>query len=415
MRNPILFFTLLTFLILAIDIYTYQAIKAAFKNWSIDRQQAIKIIHYSISALVIISALSWPYVKFFHTPGFFRTYFFAIVFLIYFSKVFILLFLLIEDFFRIIQWMFKFFQPKYEFSGDTISRNQFVSRIALFFGLLPLVVGINGMISNAYNYRFRRIKVYLPDLPEGFENLKIIQLSDIHSGSFTRTKPIESAIEKINNEAADFIFFTGDLVNNIADELKPYQKIFSQLKAKEGIYSVLGNHDYGDYFKWKDKAEKKANFQQLLSMQKEMGWRLLMDEHVLLNRGGDSIAIIGVQNWSAKMNFPKYGDLQKAYSGCEEAKVKFLLSHDPSHWDAEIKPKFPDIDFTFSGHTHGAQLGVEIPGIRWSPSKYFYKQWADLYQDAQQYLYVNRGFGFIGYPGRIGIMPEVSIFEFHKS
>jgi uncharacterized protein len=281
--------------------------------------------------------------------------------------------------------------------------------------LMPFVFGVHGMISNAYNYQFRRIRLKLPNLPDAFKGLKIIQLSDIHSGSFTATEPIMRAIEKINNEQPDLIFFTGDLVNNVAKEMEPYIDIFSKLQAKEGVYSILGNHDYGDYMRWEHPDDKLKNFEYLKDIQKQMGWNLLLDENRLLQRGNDSLAIIGVQNWSSKMRFPKYGDLAKAVRGTETASVKLLLSHDPSHWDAQVCTEYPDIDATFSGHTHGAQFGVEIPGFKWSPSQYFYEQWAGLYQKANRYLYVNRGFGFIGYPGRVGILPEVTIFELHKA
>jgi predicted MPP superfamily phosphohydrolase len=181
------------------------------------------------------------------------------------------------------------------------------------------------------------------------------------------------------------------------------------------VFSVLGNHDYGDYYRWDSPEDKVANLQLLKDIQNEMGWQLLLDENRIIKRGNDKIAVLGVQNWSSKMRFPKYGNLEKTYKGCEDAPVKLLLSHDPSHWDAQVKPNFPDIDITFSGHTHGAQVGVEIPGIRFSPSQLFYKQWADLYQSGKQYLYVNRGFGFIGYPGRVGIMPEITVFELYNA
>lgn len=417
MRNPVQFLAIVTVLVLVIDFYAFQAFKTAFKDSSEQTQKIVKWAYWGFTAIVLIIFISSSFLNSFKQPSGIRMYFIAVIMLLLVSKLFIIFFLLIDDISRLFRWVFSLFQKQEALpsSGTSISRYKFISQVAIFVGLLPLVLGLDGMIRNAYNYKYRRIKIKLPNLPESFNGLKIIQLSDIHSGSFTDDKPIIKAIEKINKEEADLIFFTGDLVNNLATEVEPYKDIFGKLRAKEGVFSILGNHDYGDYVKWDSKEAKQANLTQLKQHQKDMGWQLLLDENKLLQRGEDSLAIIGVQNWSTKMHFPKYGNLSKAVAGSEKAAVKLLLSHDPSHWDAQIKPEFNDIDITFSGHTHGAQLGVEIPGWRWSPSKYIYKQWADLYQEGKQYLYVNRGFGFIGYPGRVGIMPEVTIIELQRA
>ncbi len=416
MRNPALFYAIVTIVVLVIDVYAFQAIKIAFKDYSASIQTTVKYVYWLFTAIVLLSVYSITFMEAFHMPRVFRTYYYAVLLLFMLSKVFIVAFLLVDDIGRIIRWGVQLFQnDKTQVSGNGISRLKFISQLGIFFGLLPLVLGTYGMVSGAYNYQVRRIRLKLPNLPDSFNGLKVIQLSDIHSGSFTTKKPLLKAIETINNEAADLIFFTGDLVNNVATEMLPYKDIFGKMKAKEGVFSVLGNHDYGDYYQWNSKEEKVANLDLLKNIQREMGWQLLLDENRLIQRGNDSIAILGVQNWSSKMRFPKYGNLQKTYAGAEKASVKLLLSHDPSHWDAQIKPQFPDIDVTFSGHTHGAQVGVEIPGIKWSPSKYFYEQWADLYNEGKQFLYVNRGFGFIGYPGRIGILPEITVFELYNS
>jgi predicted MPP superfamily phosphohydrolase len=415
MRNPLLFYVIVTVVVLLIDVYAFQAVKTASKDYSAHTRNIVKYGYWLFTAVLLLSVYSVTFMDAFHLPRIFRTYYYAVLLLIMVSKLFIVFFLILDDAGRGVRWATQFFQQETGRSGNGISRSKFISQLAIFVGLLPLVLGTHGMISGAYNYQVRRVRMKLPNLPDSFNGLKVIQLSDIHSGSFATTKPLIKAIDIINKEAADMIFFTGDLVNNVATEMIPYKDIFGQLKAKEGVFSVLGNHDYGDYFRWDNKEEKTANLQLLKDIQKEMGWQLLLDENRMIQRGNDKIAVLGVQNWSSKMNFPKYGNLEKTYKGCEDAPVKLLLSHDPSHWDAQIKPQFPDIDVTFSGHTHGAQLGVEIPGIRWSPSKYFYEQWADLYQSGKQYLYVNRGFGFLGYPGRIGIMPEITVFELHNS
>jgi predicted MPP superfamily phosphohydrolase len=241
--------------------------------------------------------------------------------------------------------------------------------------------------------------------------LKIIQLSDIHVGSLSNPAAVGRGIDRILAEQPDLILFTGDLVNNLASEVGDYQAVFGRLKAPMGVFSVLGNHDYGDYAGWESAEAKKANLDRLKQIQKEMGWRLLMNEHVLLEKGGEQIALLGIENWSAKARFPKYGQMDLAYPGTQHIPFKILMSHDPSHWDAEVRPRYPDIDLMLSGHTHGMQFGFELPGLRWSPVRFLYKQWAGLYEEGRQRLYVNRGYGFIGYPGRFGILPEITVIE----
>jgi hypothetical protein len=246
-------------------------------------------------------------------------------------------------------------------------------------------------------------------LPEPFKGLRIVHISDIHSGSFTNKEAVEKGVQKILDTKPDLILFTGDLVNDAAEEMNEYKDVFAKLNAPLGVYSTLGNHDYGDYKTWPSEADKVANLDRLKAVHAEMGWKLLMNEHVMLERDGDRIAVIGIENWGAK-GFVQHGRLDLAYAGSEQVPFKILMSHDPSHWDAQVK-QYDDIHLTLSGHTHGMQFGVEIPGLRWSPIKYFYKQWAGLYEDGAQKLYVNRGFGFIGYPGRVGIMPEITVIN----
>jgi len=218
-------------------------------------------------------------------------------------------------------------------------------------------------------------------------------------------------VEKILEEKPDLVLFTGDLVNDMASEMKNYMDVFSRLNAPMGVFSTLGNHDYGDYVQWPSMEAKKENLERLKNVHGELGWRLLMNEYVELTRGDEKIALLGIENWSAKARFPKYGDLKKAYEGSSSYPFKILMSHDPSHWDAQVRPLYPDIDLMLSGHTHGMQFGVEIPGFRWSPVQYIYKQWAGLYEEGNQKLYVNRGYGFLGYPGRVGILPEITVLE----
>jgi len=264
---------------------------------------------------------------------------------------------------------------------------------------------------NKYRYHVNRLRMSFKNLPAGFKGMRIVHISDIHSGSFTDKEAVANGVKKILKEKPDMILFTGDLVNDRASEMKDYMDVFSQLKAPMGVYSTLGNHDYGDYVQWASIEAKRENLEQLKQVHKNMGWRLLMNEHVVLEKGSDRIALLGIENWGAKGNFAKYGKMEHAYPGSEKYPFKILMSHDPSHWDAEVPTKYVDIDLTLAGHTHGMQFGLELPGFKWSPVQYMYKQWAGLYEAGDQKLYVNRGYGFLGYPGRIGILPEITVIE----
>jgi uncharacterized protein len=329
-------------------------------------------------------------------------------------KLFAAIFFLIDDIRRGIQWLAGKVFSRQTNGGETgdekIGRSVFLSWLGLAVGgtlFSSLLIGF----TNKYNYKVKRVALKYPNLPESFRGLKIVQLSDIHCGSFTNPAEVAKGIELANSLDPDLIVFTGDLVNNTASELKGYDKIFSGLKAPLGVYSIFGNHDYGDYFKWGSADEKIQNLESLKNIQASMGWNLLLDQHVVLEKNDEKIALIGIQNWSALSNFPKYGNLAKAWEGTKDLPFKILLSHDPTHWDAEVRAKFPDIDLTLAGHTHGMQFGVEIPWFRWSPVQYVYKQWMGLYEEGRQKLYINRGYGFIGYPGRVGILPEITLIE----
>jgi len=223
---------------------------------------------------------------------------------------------------------------------------------------------------------------------------------------------VNKGIDLLLAQQPDIIFFTGDLVNNSAEEMSNYMDVFSHVSAPLGVYSILGNHDYGDYEEWESEEAKSANLRRIKEIHGELGWRLLLDEHIYIEKGDHKIALIGVENWGA--GFHQIGDLSAAYNGCE-ASVKLLLSHDPTHWDEEVRKLYKDIDITFSGHTHGAQMGIETGGFKWSPISLRYEKWAGLYQEEQQYLYINRGYGFLGYPGRIGIWPEITVMTLNKA
>ena len=295
-------------------------------------------------------------------------------------------------------------------SGQKMTRSEFLSRTGVIVATAPVVMLSKGIISGAYDYQLREVALTIPNLPKAFHGLRIGQLSDIHSGSFFNPTAVKGGVEMLLKAKPDLIAFTGDLVNDRADEMADYQRIFAQVKAPLGVYSVLGNHDYGDYTSWPSAQAKARNLQHIKDLQRAMGWRLLLNEHELLTQGGEQLAIIGVENWGAG-RFVKHGDLQQAAQGTEQAATKILLSHDPSHWDAQVRPQYADIDLTLAGHTHGMQMGIEVGSFKWSPSQYIYEQWAGLYQKGPQQIYVNRGFGYHGFPGRVGILPEVTILE----
>jgi hypothetical protein len=335
------------------------------------------------------------------------------------SKLIGSFFIALDDIIRFFRWVSSYiFKPSEVVTNSAavnphaISRLRFLNVIAVTMAAIPFSSFIYGMVKGAFDYKIHKVKVVLPNLPSEFNGLKIVQISDIHSGSFVSTSPLETAVKMIQEQNADIIFFTGDLVNNESKETTPFIEVLSKINAPMGVFSTLGNHDYGDYVTWESQVAKEKNLQDLKDIHAKLGWKLMMNEHVSLKKGESEIALIGIENWGGNLNFPKYGDMKKAHAGTEKYPVKLLLSHDPSHWNMQVTEEFKDVDITFSGHTHGFQFGIEIPGlIKWSPSQFVYKQWAGLYSKNDQHLYVNRGLGFLGYPGRVGIMPEITVME----
>lgn len=399
-----------------LDLYFYQSIKTVLEYSS--KAVLIRNIYVGFSVFSFALAGLGFIVPYQNWPGFLKVYLFAIVLIVFLSKLIGSVFILTDDIFRGMLWIIN--KVKIVTSTTTYpeefknSRSEFLSKAALIFASLPFFTLLYGMVKGAFDYNVKRLRINAPGLPTEFNGLKILQISDIHSGSFLTAGPLEKAFQIIKEQQADLIFFTGDLVNNLASETDHLIHVLKELKAPLGVYSVLGNHDYGDYVKWGSDEERKQNFSKLLSIHKECGWDLLMNENRIIERNNSKIAIIGVENWGASLRFPKYGKLNDALSGTERIPFKMLLSHDPSHWDAEVKGAQKEIALTFSGHTHGMQFGVEFAGIKWSPVKYFYKQWAGLYSSEDQHLYVNRGLGFIGYPGRVGILPEITVMELYS-
>jgi uncharacterized protein len=414
MRTPFGTFIIILIMIL-LDIYVFMAIKSVSHSASSRLRTAIYFIYWIIAIVAIAGLLLFIFTGPEFLPKKVRTYLFASILAFVFGQLVSCVFFLVDDVRRLIQWLAgKAFFRNTEVSqmnSDGISRSVFLSWIGLAAGTTRFGSLIYGF-SNKYNYSVKKIKIAFDNLPPGFKGMKIVHFSDVHSGSFMNKKAVEHGVEKIVAQNADLVIFSGDLVNDRSPEMQNYMDVFNKVKAPMGVYSTFGNHDYGDYVKWPyNGVTKEQNLINLAKVHEELGWRLMMDEHVELERNGDKIALIGIQNWSAKAHFPRYGNMKKAYAGAENYPFKILISHDPSHWDAQVRPEYPDVDLTLSGHTHGMQFGVEIPGFKWSPVQYIYKEWDGLYEDGKQKLYVNPGFGFIGYPGRVGILAEITVIE----
>ncbi len=415
MRNSPFRWILAVFLLL-LDIYFFQALQTILYPVPEAVSTGIIIVYWVISAASLAGLILLPYLHFNKKAGLRGATIFSIITGLFFAKGIAAVFFLADDVRRVVQWAGLQFFP----SGNgtaAAGRSVMLSWAGVLAGsglFTALVYGFG----NKYTYRVRRQRLHFDHLPAAFKGLKIVHISDIHAGSFNDREAVMQGVETILDQEPDLILFTGDLVNNVADEMNDYRDVFGKLNAPLGVYSILGNHDYGDYVKWERPEDKRENLERLKQVHRAMGWRLLMNEHVELKRGEDSIALLGVENWSAKSRFPRHGDLKSAHAGTQAYPFKILMSHDPSHWKAEVCESYPDIDLMLAGHTHGMQFGFEIPGLKWSPVQYLYKEWAGLYQHrpangrkTPQKLYINRGFGFLGYPGRVGILPEITVLE----
>ena len=414
MRTPLGTAIIISIMIL-LDFYVFSGLHSVLGSASAKTQTIIYVLYW----LVVLLAMAGLVLFIFTDPSFMtkkvRTYLFATILALVFAQMVASLFLVIDDLRRMVEWMVLKIVAKSAtagtLSGDAIPRSVFLTWAGLGAGTALFGSLIYGF-TNKYNYRVKRIRLPFANLPAAFNGLKIVHFSDVHSGSFMNKKAVEEGVKKIMEQNADMVIFSGDLVNDRATEMKNYMNVFSRISAPMGVYSTLGNHDYGDYVKWPHEGvTREQNLIHLTEVHQQLGWKLLMNEHVVFEKNGEKIALIGIENWSAKARFPKHGDMKKAYAGTEHYPFKILISHDPSHWDAQVRPDYGDVDLTLSGHTHGMQFGVEIPGFKWSPVQYFYKEWDGLYEQGNQKLYVNPGFGFIGYPGRVGIMPEITLIE----
>jgi hypothetical protein len=401
-----------------IEYYSFVAVKRVARN--LKKQYKIVVItFYIVLSIAVISALflfrKWAAVEW---PSVLMKTLVNLLIGVFFGKFIIAVIMfagdilvLIKAFARLLFSIPERLKGK-PVQGIGISRSQFISVAAVAAGA-AFTGGLGYGMTNRYRYKLRYVPLQINGLPNELRNLRIAQISDIHAGSFDNPHAVKKGIDLALQTKPDIILFTGDLVNYRSEEFDPYFEIFKKLEATLGIYAVLGNHDYSDYLDWPSEEAKSKDFEKLKKHFDNLGWKLLLNENLILKHNSVDFALIGSENWSTRLRFTKYGDLRKAMNGIESSAIplKILMTHDPSHWDAQIRPEYPDINLTLSGHTHGMQLGVEIPGLKWSPAQYLYKQWAGLYRENDQYLYVNRGFGFIGYNGRLGILPEVTLLE----
>lgn len=397
------------FFIAIIEIYAFQTIKTTVRfRWL--------LWAYQIVSLLVIIYIVYSFTQFDRSVGQNKHTLFTmgLLLLVYIPKMVLAVFMLGEDIIRVISGIIHRFMG--DNNGDFFTeRRKFVSKIALGVAAIPFLSLLYGMSKGKYNFQVRKKTIYYPDLPDNFDGMTITQISDIHSGSFDNHEAINEAIDMINAQKSDILLFTGDIVNTHADEMHPWINTFKRLeKPPLGKYSILGNHDYGEYISWNSQKEKEDNFKAIKGLHDQIDFRLMLNENVKIKKGEQEIALVGVENWGH--NFKKAGDLAKASEGLHDNDFKILMSHDPSHWEYEIKNNEKHYHLTLSGHTHGLQFGIEIPGfIKWSPVQYVYKQWAGLYENRGRYIYVNRGFGFHAYPGRVGIWPEITVITLKKS
>ncbi|MBT8267948.1 MAG: metallophosphoesterase [Bacteroidia bacterium] len=393
-----------------IDWYAFQAFRTVTKN-----QWVLGL--YWLLSLLVIGNFVFHYYGFSRRDGFSHSHGYAFAFFvtILLPKLFLLVIMFGEDLGRFMSYAYQSVTNSGGTDGASLpGRRRFISQIAMGLAAIPFASFLYGISRGKYNFRVLNYTLHFEDLPEAFDGYKITQISDVHSGSFDNPGKVDYAIDLINSQDSDLLMFTGDMVNNKAEEMHPYIDMFKRLSARDGMFSVLGNHDYGDYIRWESEEAKAQNLEKLIDIQKEIGFDLLLNESRYIEKEGDRIAIVGVENWG-KGGFKKAGDLPRAVESLNQDEFKILLSHDPSHWEEEVLDHEQHFHLTLSGHTHGMQFGIEIPGVfKWSPVKWRYKQWAGIYEKFGQFINVNRGFGYLAFPGRVGIWPEISVIELKR-
>ncbi len=412
MRNPTVLWLLLAAVLLA-EWYGYQATRTLTQHLDPGPRRALAAAYWLLT-LGVWALAYWAGSTRNTGHTVLKTYLTSLPLLFLAAKLVMLLPFLSEDLMRLGRRALAASAAPPGTETPAIPRSEFLAKVVLALGALPFVALLWGMVRGATDYQVRRVTLKFPNLPPAFDGFKVLQISDLHTGSFSSFEPLQRAVRFINAQQADLILMTGDLVNNRATEVEPHIPTLAGIRSELPIFSSLGNHDYGDYVHWPSPAAKQVNLERLKQNHAKIGWTLLNDTSHTIARGGDKIAVLGVQNWSSHPNFPKHGDLPRAHAASGDAPFKILLSHDPSHWEAQVL-NYPDIDLTLSGHTHGMQFGVNLPFLKWSPVQYTYKQWAGLYEQGLQKLYVNVGLGYLGYPGRVGFLPEITVFELRRA
>lgn len=401
---------ILLLVLFIVELYAYQALRTVVKAKPF-------LISYQIISSLVLVYIIYSFTQFDRKIGqtshTMQTM--GLLLMVYLPKIILTLVLLGEDIYRIGFGSINHFAKFNESDSFLASRRKFVSQIGLGLAAVPFLSLIYGVTKGKYNYKVIKQAIFFPDLPNAFDGFTITHISDVHSGSFDDPDKINYAIDLINEQNSDMILFTGDIVNTHAKEMHPWIDTFKRINEhKFGKFSILGNHDYGEYIPWPSEAAKEENFQNIKNLHSQIDFKLMLNEHAFIEKGNDKIALIGVENWGT--NFKKVGDINLASANLTKEDFKILMSHDPSHWDSEVKNHEKHFHLTLSGHTHGMQFGIEIPGvIKWSPIQYLYKQWAGLYENMGRYVYVNRGFGFHAYPGRVGIMPEITVIQLKKA
>jgi hypothetical protein len=399
----------LSLVLIVVELYAFQALKTLIRlKWV--------LVSYQVVSIALFLFIIYSFMQFDRSVGQTKQTLFTmgLVLLVYVPKLVLTLVLLGEDIFRIGAGSINYFIEYDTNASFFASRRKFVSQLGLGLAAIPFMSLIYGITIGRYNYKVIKQRIFFPDLPDAFDGFTITHISDVHSGSFDNPEKVNYAIDLVNEQNSDMILFTGDIVNTDAKEMHPWIETFNRIKKHEyGKYSVLGNHDYGEYVTWPTEKDKDNNFQAIKNLYGQIDFKLLLNQHTYIEKGNDKIALIGVENWG--QNFKKAGDINKASEGVHQEDFKILMSHDPSHWEYEIKNHEKNFHLTLSGHTHGMQFGIEIPGyFKWSLAQYVYAQWAGLYENLGRYVYVNRGFGYHAYPGRVGIMPEITVIELKK-
>jgi predicted MPP superfamily phosphohydrolase len=418
--NPVLVISIFSAIVLVIDVYTWWGITKIISDFRPSVKRIIRSLYW-IVPIIIISGLTVILSFQDDIPGDRILSYFHLIsgtfIVFYIPKLIFIIFNIFDDLIFQIRKMItikKLQVDKTENAGKKITRRKLLTQVGIVSAGLPLLPLIYGIAHGRFDFTIRRLSLNFPNLPSSFNGIKIVQISDFHIGTFVHhNDQVEKLVELVNSEEPDLLLFTGDFINNLSTEMDSFLEILKKFRANIGKYSILGNHDYGEYVPWKTEQEKQANLQRLIKLQRDIGFDLLLDESRRIKISNEEIELIGIQNWGLPP-FPQYGDMHKAMKNVDKKAFKILMSHDPTHWDAQVK-EITDIDLMLAGHTHGAQFGIEIPGWRWSPVTMRYKQWGGLYTESKQSLYVNTGLGSIGYPGRVGMPPEITVFELRNA